>query len=236
MKHQYFGDINDYRKYGLLRSVASAGQLRVGVCWMLTPDDGRTDGEFRRYLEEPGRLRRHDPELHDELRKLLDPGTRRSVHHAEAWELIPTARYHRDEVPVGAKARSAYILSALEALKDSDLIFFDPDNGLEVRSVGRGSAGAPKYVWVDEVEEAYRRGHSVLLYQHYPRRPRREFELELCDRLGTEAGAHRVDLFSTAHVAFIGLSHARHGAGMQRATDHIISAWAPEIRHRIVSR
>ena len=35
MKNQYFGDINDYVKYGLLR-VFSATH-RVAVCWMLTP-------------------------------------------------------------------------------------------------------------------------------------------------------------------------------------------------------
>jgi len=37
MKNQYFGDINDYRKYGLLRCFAEAG-LNIGVCWMLTPE------------------------------------------------------------------------------------------------------------------------------------------------------------------------------------------------------
>jgi hypothetical protein len=43
MKDQYFGDVNDYLKYGLLRCFAEAG-WRVGVCWMLTPDDGGRDG------------------------------------------------------------------------------------------------------------------------------------------------------------------------------------------------
>ena len=55
MKNQYFGDVNDYRKYGLLRLLAHAG-LKIGVCWMLT-EDGRKgarkrNGEQRRYLGE----------------------------------------------------------------------------------------------------------------------------------------------------------------------------------------
>ncbi|MDO8501594.1 MAG: hypothetical protein Q7S20_07100 [Gemmatimonadaceae bacterium] len=50
MKHQYFGDVNDYRKYGLLRILQQASGLRLGVCWMLTPDDTRTDGKFVAYL------------------------------------------------------------------------------------------------------------------------------------------------------------------------------------------
>lgn len=44
MKHQYVGDINDYRKYALLRALSSGGTNQVGVCWMLTPDDGGADG------------------------------------------------------------------------------------------------------------------------------------------------------------------------------------------------
>lgn len=36
MKHQYVGDINDYRKYTLLRLLSSGGTNRIGVCWMLT--------------------------------------------------------------------------------------------------------------------------------------------------------------------------------------------------------
>ena len=43
MKNQYLGDINDYRKQGLLRLLSGMGELKTGVCWMLTPDDGRTN-------------------------------------------------------------------------------------------------------------------------------------------------------------------------------------------------
>lgn len=42
MKNQYFGDINDYQKFGILRAVADAS-LRTMVCWMLTRDDKKTD-------------------------------------------------------------------------------------------------------------------------------------------------------------------------------------------------
>jgi len=53
MKNQYFGDIHDYRKYGLLRSIIEATQLRLLVAWMLTPDDGGSDGSRLSYLNKP---------------------------------------------------------------------------------------------------------------------------------------------------------------------------------------
>ena len=40
MKNQYFGDITDYRKYGILRVLESAG-IKTGVCWMLTPPNNK---------------------------------------------------------------------------------------------------------------------------------------------------------------------------------------------------
>jgi hypothetical protein len=47
VKDQYFGDVNDYLKYGILRELAkSAGTLHV--VWRLTPSDGSTDGKFTR--------------------------------------------------------------------------------------------------------------------------------------------------------------------------------------------
>ena len=45
MKDQYFGDINDYRNFGLLRAILRASQLRLLIAWMLTPNDGSTDGK-----------------------------------------------------------------------------------------------------------------------------------------------------------------------------------------------
>ncbi|MCJ7618838.1 MAG: hypothetical protein MUP64_01300, partial [Anaerolineae bacterium] len=69
MKNQYFGDVNDYRKYGLLRVLTNGGEIKAAVCWMLTPDDGRGDGGFTSYLEQPDKWRHFDPLLFDHLRE-----------------------------------------------------------------------------------------------------------------------------------------------------------------------
>lgn len=55
MKNQYVGDVNDYRKYGLIRAIHSASGFRILVAWMLTRDDGRTDGQTTGYLDQPDR-------------------------------------------------------------------------------------------------------------------------------------------------------------------------------------
>jgi hypothetical protein len=49
MKNQYVADVNDFRKYGLIRGLAEGNDLRTAVCWMLTPDDWRADGRKTRF-------------------------------------------------------------------------------------------------------------------------------------------------------------------------------------------
>jgi len=70
MKNQYFGDVNDYRKYGLVRLQGGEGSIRIGVSWMLTPPDKRPDGRKTEYLEDEARaaFRRFDPPLYDFLK------------------------------------------------------------------------------------------------------------------------------------------------------------------------
>jgi hypothetical protein len=68
LKVQYFGDKHEFRKYLLLRSLA-AHDFKIGVCWMLTPNDGRADGNMRTYLDEgaTSEWRHYDEALYDLL-------------------------------------------------------------------------------------------------------------------------------------------------------------------------
>lgn len=68
MKNQYFGDINDYRKYGLLRILADSGKLKIGICWMLTSDDKRSDGRRISYLQSPSKWSDYDKDLFEQLK------------------------------------------------------------------------------------------------------------------------------------------------------------------------
>jgi hypothetical protein len=52
VKNQYLGDINDYRKYGLLRALTNGGEIKTAICWMLTPDDRRGGSGFIGCLEQ----------------------------------------------------------------------------------------------------------------------------------------------------------------------------------------
>src|SRR5688572_2505295 len=132
MKHQYFGDVNDYRKYGLLRTLQAESRLRLGVWWMLTPDDGRSDGKFIRYLGEPSAWRGFDPRLFDALAVIV-PETR-SVTAVALHGLLGDALFDDAIVPDDLSARTACFAAARDRLRAAELVFVDPDNGLEISS------------------------------------------------------------------------------------------------------
>ena len=88
LKNQYFADINDYRKYGLLRQLEKSG-FRIGICWMLTGLDGGSDGRLTSYVRDTEKWREFDPKLFDELSCCINqPQLRKSSgpHHQDSGE------------------------------------------------------------------------------------------------------------------------------------------------------
>src|SRR5947209_8850700 len=229
MKHQYFGDVNDYRKYGLLRSLVSAPRFSLGVSWLLTPDDGSTDGKFRNYLHDVARFRHYDPTLFDALSRLRDPSITRSVANVEAWNLLPGARYFSEPVPDDGAGRVLHSNRALSALEGADLIFFDPDNGIEVKSVRFGARGSSKYVYWRELADAYNRGSSVIVYQHFQRTPRDQFLMNLARKLSNWLLGASVRTYRTAHAAFLLASQPRHESLLRDSDDILASTWRDQI-------
>lgn len=229
MKNQYFGDVNDYRKYGLLRALGSVTPLPIGICWLLTADDGRTDGEFRRYLQEPDRWRDYDPELYDHLRQLLVPGTSRSVSHARSWDLIPGATYYEAPLRDDTPSRNKYFEGAWAGLKECPIIFFDPDNGIEIPSKPIGTKDSAKYLYWREIERAYEAGHSLVLYQHFPRRARDAYTSRLAEQFAAHLGAPLVDSFRTSHVVFFLVARPEHAGAFGRAHEEIHNRWGGQI-------
>jgi hypothetical protein len=229
LKDQYFGDVNDYRKYGLLRALCAVTGLPVGICWLLTAPDGRSDGESRRYLEEPDRWRDYDPGLYDQLRGLLVPDTGRSVQHARAWGLIPGATYYEELLRDDVQSRRRYFEGAWSSLKACPVIFLDPDNGIEIASKRLGGKDSAKYVYWGEITRAYERGHSLVIYQHFIRESRDTYIARIAGQLAERLQAPLVDSFRTAHVVFFLVARQEHVSAFDRAHDEIHDRWSGQI-------
>jgi hypothetical protein len=227
MKHQYFGDVNDYRKYGLLRRLCRETSLRLGVCWMLTPNDNSADGNFVRYLSEPARWRSFDSELFDNLSHAAH--SERSLNHVYERNFLPGATFFDATIPDHRLDRSAVMMRAREVLSDAELVFFDPDNGMEISSCAPGRRDSSKYLLWEEAQSTYHSGKSVLVYQHFPRKPRSEYIRDMTSKFRTLMHCDRVVCFRTARVVFFLTPQPAHDARLTEAAKHVSATWKGQI-------
>jgi len=229
MKDQYFCDLNDYRKYGLLRALADAGSLKIGVCWMRTAPDGRPDGSRTAYLGQPDKFRACDPELFDKLQGIVKGRKARRLGEAERGGLVPAARYYAEPLTDSGVAREAWWKGMLHQFRKTDLIFFDPDNGLEVKSKPWGCKGSSKYLYWHEAQVAFWQGHSLLLYQHFPRVQRRRYTAQRVRTAKAKLGAVRVAAFVTSSVLFLLIIQLRHACALHQRAATVPRAWGGQI-------
>lgn len=223
MKHQYFGDINDYRKYGLLRILAQ--ELRICVCWMLTPDDGRPDGNIRSYLN--AKTDPHDPELFQSLKTFAH---RRHVAHIEGSTLITGANYFGELVPQDIEARKDYFIRLKSLSAKSDLVFLDPDNGIEVRSCPKDRRNSPKYIYWDELAEICGQGKSLLVYQHFPRVKRDVYVPWLIKEAKQRLSAKTVIMLKAGNVGYLLVLQPKHEKKLKGILRRLDKSWGDEIR------
>lgn len=229
MKNQYFGDINDYRKYGLLRALQSSGDGSLLVAWMLTSDDGGRDGGFRSYLAAPEIWAKHDPDLFAGLADLLRSAPQPSVSLIEGSALLPRAHYYASTVPDARLERDAWRNDLIRAASGIDLVFFDPDNGIEVPSKPMGRKGSSKYVRWQEIRALWKAGCSLLIYQHFRREAREAFTQGLLSELGRRTGANFTVAFRTPHVLFLLAVQDRHAQRLAEVIPLLSDRWNGQI-------
>jgi hypothetical protein len=152
------------------------------------------------------------------------------VVHAEAWELLPRARYHHEFLGDASSERQSYFASAWQRLRDTPLLFLDPDKGLEVPSVAYGRRTSASYLYWHEVDEAYRLGHSLVLYQHFRRTKRGPFVTTLTDSLRRRLAGCRVESFRSASAVYLVAARPEHAASLQRGCDLVRHRWQRQIQ------
>jgi hypothetical protein len=229
MKDQYFGDVNDYRKYGLLRALQGDGALSLAFGWMLTPDDGSTDRGFRTYLDRPGEWRHRDPELFDMLASALGGDDAPGVALLERSELFPRSRYFSEIVPDDRFARGVWASRLQVVTAGADLAFLDPDNGLQIASAPVGRKDSGKFAMWSEVEALWTAGSSVLIYQHFRREQRDTFAQRMMAELRERTGAPLVEAFRTPHVLFLLAGQERHREVLEAGIRERLAGWRGQI-------
>lgn len=181
MKNQYFADVGDFGKYGLLTALSS-DTLKLGVNWYLTSDDTKTDGNHIDYFKKPDFLA-CDEELHRFLNECIVEN-RRNVSEIKKLVRFHRATFHDEllhveDIPALSEEgrrkremkRDQWFENSLSTLSDCDLVFCDPDNGIETKSLSKAGKNSVKYVYTDEISKMVENGFSLAIYNHRDRSP-----------------------------------------------------------------
>jgi hypothetical protein len=123
---------------------------RLGAAWWLYPDETHnTDGRNVGYLARPDQWRHYDPDLFDALGRIVSAG-QRHVKALEAANLLPGAMFHSDIIPTNGaitprrQAREQWFQTVQRTLEYADLVFVDPDDGLDSGAATNRSAMASR--------------------------------------------------------------------------------------------
>ncbi len=234
MKNQYFGDISDYRKYSLIKVLSGYGNLTTMICWMLTPNDSREDGHRINYLREPRLWEQFNPHLFKLLQEEVILKNKREVSVLEKSNFLTNCRYFSDLVPEEANLREKYMDELLSLAKDTTLLFLDPDNGMEIKSVPYGRLRSTKYLYFSEVRKLFNAGKSLLIYQHLPPKPRSKLARDLVDKFKAHTNIKQVYLFWTQFVVFFLLPQSSHETLLLDAYKNVNEAWDDQIAMQVL--
>jgi hypothetical protein len=186
-------------------------------------------GQRTDYLRRPRRWRRFDPALFDFLADEVLVAGHRDITLFEHSGLLPQSLFYSGILADPPDERAAYFRQAWKTLKLADIVFFDPDNGLEVPSVRYGTAGSERYLYWKEVETTWNAGHSLLIFQHFTRQERRDFTTRLLTELQARTIESRVAAVATKHALFLLSAQQAHFERLGSALKLISQRWAGEV-------
>ena len=184
MQNKYAGDVGDFGKFGLLNYLFSDKKWKIGVIWFLYPDEkNKNDGNHINYLSRPEFVI-CDPDLINKLGQVACSSNRNVKALEEIGILKPGTVYYGElldfyhNFPGQTKEnkerriilRRRWLQRAIEITKECNVLFVDPDNGLEIKSCPNlNQKKSGKYIYYSEIKELFKGKEVLVIYHHLNR-------------------------------------------------------------------
>ena len=230
MKNRYFGDKHDFVKYSLLRSLGNQENAKIVVCWLLTEDDDGMDGKHIKYLKEPKKWCKYDPPLFRFLRREVFDRNVRNVKVIEEGNMLPNCKFYSTVLTDDSTQRTQFFNDFFTYSQDSNTLFFDPDNGIVVKSVKYGRKKSSKYLYWAEIQEAINEKYSLMIYQHLPWQPREQYINKMVGKIKHRYGENEIYVIRNGHVSFFLIVNENHQTWIQEAIIGFENRWKDAVR------
>ena len=184
MQNRYSGDVGDFGKFGLIRHLVNDSKYHLGINWYLHPDEGHNDdGKFVEYLS-GSKYKECDEELHKKLKAVVLQNKRAIKTLEDAQLFNCRTSYFSDNLDFYSKfssqsksdkekrlvLRKEWQDRAISKLSNSNVLFLDPDNGLEIASCkSLNQKKSSKFAYFDEINRFHGGKAFTLIYHHLNR-------------------------------------------------------------------
>lgn len=183
MQDRYAGDVGDFGKFALLRHLFVNTDYRLGIVWYQFPNEiHNNDGKHVNYLLE-SKFQQVDQYLCAILTNIVEG--ERSTQALSESRLLPICTvyysepldfHHKNPTQTtdDKKSREAGRLNwhkkAMESVSSCNVIFIDPDNGLQINSCPKlSNLKSGKFAYYDEVRAYMEHSDICVIYHHLNR-------------------------------------------------------------------
>lgn len=120
----------------------------------------------------------------------------------------------------------------LSALTGCDLLFFDPNNGIEIPSRAMGQKDSSKYIYWQELKKSWEHAKCLLDFQHFPRVKRGAYIPARVTEMTSHLADSLVLPLRSSNVLFLLAYRPADAARINLAVEHIESSWAGRVWQR----
>jgi hypothetical protein len=190
MQNKYFGDIHDFYKYYFLKFISN--YYTLGIHWCLVSDEKeKNDGEKS--------LTEKEMQKDSTLYTLLEK-SEKNVQNIKNY-FDNNVKYF-DDLHEHFYLAHVYGKRSIIKLQKQEIIFFDPDNGIEVPSTNNNNKF--KYVSYELLANFWNMEKSLIIYQHADRSKESTTEKinYLCESLNCNK-IENIEIIKRSNVKYI---------------------------------
>ena len=245
MQDKFVGDVGDFGKYGLLRTLAGIEPkakpgYRLGIVWYFGDDGEPYDADVA-YLPKPDEFRHYDDALFDALQDMANC-KRLTVEEVRKRRFLGRRRllgrnavFFSDHVP-DRQERDGWLVEALDRTRRTHIVLLDPDKALASSKMEAMDERSPEHAYMNEVEPFVKRGQTVVIYQSFGRNKGDTREKQI--RRWHDECLTKLDLdehpriVTTSKRAFIILPATHHLERVTTRLDVLVKRWGTHFKHR----
>ncbi len=142
--------------------------------------------------------------------------------------MFPFCKFYSPILKDEKQEQGRYYKNLEGRVRGCNLIFFDPDNGLQVK-LKLGRKKSSKYLYWQFLKRFYKRGRSVLIYQHDPFEKRTVFLKRTRAAIAKNMKVKNVFALRTPKMVFFLVPDRSKARRYKQCCEQIKQVWAGQI-------